>query len=238
MDLQTYPTCLQIALLRLPESTLVPMSNPGLHASLRHRLVVPPVLPLGVLDLVRKRQAAFLLVFGPVGPLALLAAVEDELACALEGAARLVASAADLGVGEELRHVCLLSLYSSAQWQGLMLVERGSTAEETRRRGARLKLSPALVRGGEACWGSLGLLDVLLSAGGQSFVAPFFTAPRGQCRVFSLDVAVGARWWAQTQVCGDAFVVVEGRRQSIDDLLLLPVPVFSRERLIKGRNCD
>ena len=39
--------------------------------------------------------------------------------------------------------------------------------------------------------GALGLLDVLLSVGGQSFVAPFFTAPQGQCCVFSLDVAVG-----------------------------------------------
>jgi hypothetical protein len=38
--------------------------------------------------------------------------------------------------------------------------------------------------------GALGLLDVLLSVGGQSFVAPFFTAPQGQCCVFSLDVAV------------------------------------------------
>ena len=58
--------------------------------------------------------------------------------------------------------------------------------------------------------GALGLLDVLLSVGGQSFVAPFFTAPRGQCCVSSLDVAVGARWWAQAQVCGDAAVVVDG----------------------------
>jgi hypothetical protein len=39
--------------------------------------------------------------------------------------------------------------------------------------------------------GALGLLDVLLSVGGQSFVAPFFTAPQGQCCVFSLEVAVG-----------------------------------------------
>ena len=39
--------------------------------------------------------------------------------------------------------------------------------------------------------GALGLLCVLDSVGGQSFVAPFFTAPRGQCCVFSLDVAVG-----------------------------------------------
>src|SRR5210317_2254085 len=39
--------------------------------------------------------------------------------------------------------------------------------------------------------GALGLLDVLLSVGGQSFVAPFFTAPQGQCCVSSLDVAVG-----------------------------------------------
>ena len=128
--LQMYPTSLQIALLRLPESTLVLVGNPSIHASLRHRLIVPPVLPLGVLDLFRKRQAAVLLVHGPVGPLALLAAVEDELARALEVAARLVASAADLGVGEELRHACLP--FSTAQWQGQMLVERGSTAEETR----------------------------------------------------------------------------------------------------------
>ena len=39
--------------------------------------------------------------------------------------------------------------------------------------------------------GALGLLDVLLSVGGQSFVAPFFTAPQGQCCVFPLDVPVG-----------------------------------------------
>jgi hypothetical protein len=39
--------------------------------------------------------------------------------------------------------------------------------------------------------GALGLLDVLFSVGGQSFVAPFFTPPQGQCCVFSLDVAVG-----------------------------------------------
>ena len=65
-------------------------------------------------------------------PQALLAAVEDELARALEGATRLVASAADLGIGEELRHdVCLP--FSTAQWQGRMLVQRGSNAEETRR---------------------------------------------------------------------------------------------------------
>jgi len=48
--------------------------------------------------------------------LALLAAVEDELARALERAARLIASAADLGVGEELRHVCLP--FSTAQQRG------------------------------------------------------------------------------------------------------------------------
>ena len=152
VDIQGYPTSLQKALLRLPESTLVPMGIPSLHASQRHRIVVPPVLPLGVLALFRKRQAAVLLVRGPVGPLALLAAVEDELARALERAARLVASAADLGVGEEIRHVCLP--FSTAQWQGQMLVERGSTAEETRQRGARRKLSPALVCDSEACWGS------------------------------------------------------------------------------------
>ena len=35
-----------------------------------------------------------------------------------------------------------------------------------------------------------------------------------------LDVAVGARWWARTQVCGDAAVVVEGWRPSVYVLLL------------------
>ena len=114
VDIQGYPTSLQIALLRLSIPPLLCMSIPKIHASHRHRLVVPPVLPLGVLDLFRKRQEAVLLVRGPVGPLALLAAVEDELARALERAARLAASAADLGVGEELRHVCLISLDSSA----------------------------------------------------------------------------------------------------------------------------
>jgi hypothetical protein len=46
---------------------------------------------------------------------------------------------------------------------------------------------------GEACWGSLGLLCVLLSVGGQSFVAPFFTLPLKDNVVFPpcLDVAVG-----------------------------------------------
>ena len=47
---------------------------------------------------------------------------------------------------------------------------------------------------GEACWGSQGLLCVLLSVGGQSFVAPFFTAcPLKDNNVFPpcLDVAVG-----------------------------------------------
>ena len=68
--------------------------------------------------------------------------------------------------------------------------------------------------------GGLGLLCVLFSVGGQSFVAPFFTAPQGQCCVFSL---LGCRgWairWAQTQVCGDdAAVVVEGQCQSVDAL--------------------
>ena len=121
-DLQTYPTSLQIALLRLPIPPLLLMGNPSLNVSFFHRLIVPPVLPLGVLDLFRKRQAAVLLVRGPVGPLALLAAVEDELARALERAARLVASAADLGVGEELRHVCLP--FSTAQWRGRMLLLR------------------------------------------------------------------------------------------------------------------
>ena len=43
--------------------------------------------------------------------------------------------------------------------------------------------------------GALGLPCVLFSIGGQSFVAPFFTAPRGECCVSSLDVAVGASWW-------------------------------------------
>ena len=120
------------------------MRMTSIQTSQRHRLIVPPVLPLGVLDLFRKRQAAVLLVRGPVGPLALLAAVEDELARALERAARLVASAADLGVGEELRHVCL-PFSTAVQWQGRMLVERGSTAEATRRRGARQELRPAVL---------------------------------------------------------------------------------------------
>ena len=113
VDLQTYPSSPQIALLRISIPPLPSIGSTSLHASQRHLLVVPPVLPLGVLDLFRKRQAAVLLVRGPVGPLALLAAVEDELARALERAARLVAGAADLGVGEELRHVCLLSHNSS-----------------------------------------------------------------------------------------------------------------------------
>src|SRR6056300_1392145 len=117
VDLQIYPSRLQIALLRLSIPPLLHMGSPSLNASHRHRLVVPPVLPLGVLDLFRKRQAAVLLVRGPVCPLALLAAVEDELARALEGAARLVASTADLGVGEELRHVCLPFPMLTAQWQ-------------------------------------------------------------------------------------------------------------------------
>ena len=77
--------------------------------------------------------------------------------------------------------------------------------------------------------GALGLLDVLLSVGGQSFVAPFSAAPQGQCCVSSLLGCRGwASWWAQTQVCGDAAVVVEGRRQSVDDLppSRRPVPLF------------
>ena len=95
--------------------------------------------------------------------------------------------------------VCSLS---TAQRPRRMLVERGSTAEETRRRGARRELSPVLVCDSGTCWGSLGLPCVLLSVGGQSFVAPFSTAPRGQCCVSSLDVAVGARWWAPAKVLG------------------------------------
>ena len=77
--------------------------------------------------------------------------------------------------------------------------------------------------------GALGLLDVLLSVGGQSFVAPFSTAPQGQCCVSSLLGCRGwASWWAQTQVCGDGAVVVEDKRQSVDDLppSRRPVPLF------------
>ena len=71
-------------------------------------------------------------------------------------------------------------------------MERGSTAEEPRGRGARRELCPAVLLSVIArVVGALGLLDVLLSVGGQSFVAPFSTAPQGQCCVFSLDVAVG-----------------------------------------------
>ena len=112
-------------------------------------------------------------------------------------------------------------------------MERGSTAEDARRRGVlrELRSTCALVIARLA--GGLGLPCVLLSVGGQSFVAPFFTAPRGQCCVSSLDVAVGARWWAQAQVCGDAAVVVEGRRQSVYVLLLYrrPVPLVGTLRL-------
>ena len=76
--------------------------------------------------------------------------------------------------------------------------------------------------------GALGLLDVLLSVGGQSFVAPFFTAPQGQCCVSSLFECRGwASWWAQTQVRGDDAVVVEGRRQSVDALSPFSAPSFS-----------
>ena len=77
--------------------------------------------------------------------------------------------------------------------------------------------------------GALGLLDVLLSVGGKSFVAPLSTAPQGQCCVSSLLGCRGrASWWAQTQVCGDDAVVVEGRRQSVDALppSRRPVPLF------------
>ena len=57
---------------------------------------------------------------------------------------------------------------------------------EERARSSALLLS-VLAR---VVW-ALGLLDILLSVGGQSFVAPFSTAPQGQCCVSSLDVAVG-----------------------------------------------
>ena len=87
----------------------------------------------------------------------------------------------------------------------------GRLQRMTRRRGARRKLSPAFVCDSEDCWGSLGLPCVLLSVGGQSFVSPFFTAPRGQCCVSSLLGCRGwAEWWAQAQVCGDTAVVVDG----------------------------
>jgi len=76
---------------------------------------------------------------------------------------------------------------STAQWRGRMLVERGSSAEEPRRRGARGELRRGCARVMARVVGALGLLDVLLSVGGQSFVAPFFTAPQGQWCVFFLD---------------------------------------------------
>jgi len=76
-------------------------------------------------------------------------------------------------------------------------VQRSLDGEERARSFALLLSVIARLVGG-----SPGLLCVLLSVGGQSFVAPFSTAPQEQCCVFSLGVAVGqvgghpnACWW-------------------------------------------
>ena len=119
----------------------------------------------------------------------------------------------------------------TAQWQRRMLMERGSTAEEPRQREARRKLRPAVllsVIAGVVGALPVGLLCVQLSVGGQVFGCTLLHCPSRTMLCFLLGCRGRASWWAQTQVCGDGAVVVEGRRPIVDALPLSrrPVPLF------------
>ena len=111
-----------------------------------------------------------------------------------------------------------------------MLMVRGSTAEEdSTARTVPEVASCCFSCGDEACWRS-GAAWCARFCRGAVIVAPFF-APSGAMLCFVLEWmsrSAWATWWAQTQLCVDAAVVVEGRRQKVSMLFssLAPGPLF------------